>query len=182
MININNPLLQETGIVTAPNGKEYTVIYNATSGAYIFKRPDGSISSKTFTDSSALIAYINSNNPLLQETGIVTAPNGKEYTVIYNATSGAYIFKRPDGSISSKIFTDSSALIAYINSNNPVVNKSTVAVRQVKKTKTPTPKTSVATVAKPTQTITPTSSNAVVVPVVAPVVVPTKVNTTTAAS
>jgi len=140
----------------APNGKIY-FIHTLTSGEFIFERADGSISSQKFATYQSAVNFININNPLLQETNTITAPNGKKYIIIYNATSGAYIFKRADGSISSKTFTDKNTLITYININNPVIKINTVAVQQVKKT--PTPKTRVTTATKPTQSITPTSSN-----------------------
>lgn len=37
----------------------------------------------------------------VQEIGMHTAPNGKRYAIMYDANSPTYMFRRPDGSLSS---------------------------------------------------------------------------------
>lgn len=116
---------------TAPNGKIYT-ISSLTTGAYIFERPDGTISSQKFTSYQSVIGFIDKNNQELQSEGTYTTPNGKIYTIINNATSDTYMFKRPDGSVSSREFTTKNALIAYIRQNNPIATPvRSITVRQL---------------------------------------------------
>lgn len=151
---------------TAPNGKKYA-ISSLSTGVYIFKRPDGSVSSQKFTSYQSVVDFIDKNNQKFQEEGTYVTPNGKKYTIILNATSNTYIFKRPDGSISGREFTTKNTLTTYLRQNNPIVTpvrsvtvtpvrsttvqKSTTPIIQTMKTKTPTKPTTppATTVAKP---------------------------------
>ncbi|EKD29316.1 MAG: hypothetical protein ACD_78C00445G0003 [uncultured bacterium (gcode 4)] len=159
---------------TAPNGKKYA-ISSLSGGVYIFKRPDGSISSQKFTSYQSVVDFINKNNQKLQEEGTYVTPNGKKYTIIRNATSNTYIFKRSDGSISGREFTTKNALTTYLRQNNSIATparsvtitpvRSTTPIIQTMKTKTPTkpitpPATTIAKPAVSSATTTTTTAAA----------------------
>lgn len=162
---------------TAPNGKKYAISLLST-GVYIFNRPDGSVSSQKFTSYQSVVDFINKNNQKFQEEGTYVTPNGKKYTIIRNATSNTYIFKRSDGSISGREFTTKNALTTYLRQNNSIatpvrsvtitpvrsvtVQQSTAPIIQTMKTRTPTKPTTLptTTVAKPAVSSATTTATA----------------------
>jgi uncharacterized protein with FMN-binding domain len=113
---------------TTPNGKSYTIL-PLTNGQFTFKRADGSVSSQQFASFQSVVDLIDKNNQNIQEVSLLTAPNGKQYTILNNLSTGAYMFKRPDGSITTRTFVSKDAVVAYIRDNNtpaPVVQAVTV--------------------------------------------------------
>jgi len=76
---------------TTPNGKEYA-IHQLSTGAYIFERPDGTISSQKFTNYQNAVNFIDKNNRGTQEIGAYIAPNGKRYTILNDTASQTYMF------------------------------------------------------------------------------------------
>lgn len=160
---------------TAPNGKVY-IIHTLSTGAYIFERPDGSISSKKFATYQNVARFINENNQNLQSAGTYISPNGKKYMIINNTTSKTYLFQRPDGSISGRTFSTKNAVIAFLRENNPLLPIKYVATKRTVSPAVPTAKISTTT-----PKIIPTVTVRKVAPTVAKPTISSTVATTAAA-
>lgn len=103
----------------APNGKEY-VIVRLPSGKYTFRRPDSTASVRKFSTKKMAERYIRLNNLYIDVLTYV-APNGKEYDIVKRADNGEFLFRRPDGTVSSKTFSSRDLAVSFIRSNNPPI-------------------------------------------------------------
>lgn len=72
-INANNHKLEVNESFVAPNWKKYTIIKDITANTFTFKRPDGTIYSKSFATKTELGNFVIKNNtpPVIQ---VVKAP------------------------------------------------------------------------------------------------------------
>ncbi|MDD5377311.1 MAG: hypothetical protein PHH16_04330 [Candidatus Gracilibacteria bacterium] len=144
---------------TAPNGRKYT-IHPLSTGAYIFERPDGSVSSQKFTSYQNTVDFIDKNNHQVEEVAVHTAPNGSVYTILNDLTTETYMFRRANGSVSNGYFATRDVIMAYIDKNNPLVPAKIAIVKKtiptIKRAVTVLPKAIPVTIVK-----APTASVAV---------------------
>lgn len=107
-----------------PNKKIYK-IYQLSSGQYIFERLDWSGSSIKFDNYESIIEFLDKNNlkVILETNEIITSPNWKRFTILKNAVTGKFTFKRYDGTISDKQFNTKIQLSSYIFSKNSSLKK-----------------------------------------------------------